>query len=71
MPKVNTATVDMTKVEKLMTEKYFTWCELALRSGLSYYTMHALKVGRRNASFRTLGKIARALDVDPADIVKN
>lgn len=70
MPKVNTAMVYMEGVEKLMTAKYLTWSELALRADLSYATMHALKVGRRKASFRTICKIARALSVEPCEIVE-
>ena len=70
MPAVKTAPVNMDKVEKIMIAKYWTWGELALRTDLSYATIHALRVGRRNASFRTICKLARALEVDPAEIVK-
>lgn len=70
MAKVATATVDMNKVERLMTAKYWSWSELALRTDLSYATMHALKVKRRKASFRTVCKIAKALHVEAAEIVE-
>lgn len=70
MSKTNTAIIDMVKVETLIHAKYWTWSELALQTGLSYATMHALKVGRRKAGFRTICKIARALNVEAKEIVE-
>ena len=62
--------VDSNVVDRLINEKFISWAELARMAGISSATIFAIKAGRRNASFRTIRKIADALGVEPKDIVK-
>lgn len=66
-----TEKVDFDAVGKLIDEKFISWAELARMAGLSSATVFAIKAGRRNASYRTIRKIAQALNVQPNDIIKN
>ncbi|ALG41303.1 hypothetical protein AZ49_01445 [Megasphaera elsdenii 14-14] len=65
-----TEKVDFNVVDRLINEKFISWAELARMAGISSATIFAIKAGRRNASFRTIRKIADALGVEPKDIVK-
>jgi transcriptional regulator with XRE-family HTH domain len=51
--------------------KALTQQGLADKSGVSYETIRKLEQGRKGASVATLKKLARALDVDLADLVGN
>ncbi|MGN0945463.1 MAG: helix-turn-helix domain-containing protein [Megasphaera sp.] len=62
--------LDQTVISKMIDEKFISWAELARMAGISSATIFAIKAGRRNASFRTIRKIADALGVEPKDIVK-
>ena len=70
MISARTEKVDFNVVERLINEKFISWAELARMAGISSATIFAIKAGRRNASFRTIRKIADALGVEPKDIVK-
>jgi transcriptional regulator with XRE-family HTH domain len=43
---------------------------LAKKSGVSKYTLYAFRNSQRNPSTKTVGKIAKALDVDVTDIIE-
>lgn len=60
----------MEKVKSMMYEKLWTWAELARQSNVTQSTLFALQAGRRNPSARTVYKIAYALNVEPAEIMK-
>lgn len=64
------ATIDFTKVNELIDKKYLSWAELGRRAKISSATVFAIKAGRRNASYKTIRKIAAALEVQPSDIVQ-
>ncbi|NMK38482.1 MULTISPECIES: helix-turn-helix domain-containing protein [Megasphaera] len=70
MISARTEKVDFNVVDRLINEKFISWAELARMAGISSATIFAIKAGRRNASFRTIRKIADALGVEPKDIVK-
>ncbi|WP_302148620.1 helix-turn-helix domain-containing protein [Megasphaera elsdenii] len=70
MISARTEKVDFNIVDRLINEKFISWAELARMAGISSATIFAIKAGRRNASFRTIRKIADALGVEPKDIVK-
>lgn len=70
MISARTEKVDFNVIDRLINEKFISWAELARMAGISSATIFAIKAGRRNASFRTIRKIADALGVEPKDIVK-
>jgi DNA-binding Xre family transcriptional regulator len=70
MISARTEKVDFNVVDRIINEKFISWAELARMAGISSATIFAIKAGRRNASFRTIRKIADALGVEPKDIVK-
>lgn len=70
MISARTEKVDFNVVDRLINENFISWAELARMAGISSATIFAIKAGRRNASFRTIRKIADALGVEPKDIVK-
>ena len=70
MISARTEKVDFNVVDRIINEKFISWAELARMAGISSATIFAKKAGRRNASFRTIRKIADALGVEPKDIVK-
>lgn len=61
--------IDMKKVEDMTYQKLWTWADLSRNASITQTTIFALKAKRRNASRRTLYKIANALGVEPSDIV--
>lgn len=62
--------VDMEKVKELTYRKLWTWADLARNANITEPTIYALQFGRRKASLRTVYKIAKALSVEPSDIIK-
>lgn len=70
MISARTEKVDFNVVDRIINEKFISWAELARMAGISSATIFAIKAGRRNASFRTIRKIADALGVEPKDIIK-
>ncbi|MCH4096026.1 MAG: helix-turn-helix transcriptional regulator [Acidaminococcus provencensis] len=67
---VKTVEIDMKKVKEMTLKKLMSFADLAKSANLSLATLFALQAKRRKASERTLYKIAAALDVSPADIIK-
>ena len=51
-------------------QRVLTLRELEERSGVAYNTIWHLENGKRGAQPRTLRKLARALDVEPEELVK-
>ena len=62
--------VNMTKVEKMMYKRLWTWSELARQADVTTATLFALKARRRRASLMTLCKIARAFKVKPETLIE-
>lgn len=50
-------------------KKYLSHAELASRAGVAKTTIIAIEKGRCGAQYRTLRKIAEALDVSPEDLL--
>ena len=60
----------MERLKKLRRERVLSLRELEQISGVSYNTIWRLEDGRQGAHPRTLRKLAEALGVDPAELVK-
>ncbi len=65
-----TFVVNMAKVKELTYQKFWSLTELAQQAHISLATIFALQAKKRQASKRTVAKIAAALDVSPADIIE-
>lgn len=63
--------VNVEKLRELRRMKVLTLRELEEVSGVSYATIHRLERGHRNAHPSTIRKLARALGVEPAELVAN
>lgn len=61
--------LDSTKVSLLMAKREFTQAVLAEKAGTSRQTMSAVMNGR-NCRPALLGKISKALEVEPEDIIE-
>jgi DNA-binding XRE family transcriptional regulator len=59
--------VDPQKVKQLRESKGFSTRQLAREAGVSTETIYSIEHGKRQPSVTTLGKIARALDVEVKD----
>jgi len=62
--------VSKQKLELAMAAAQLTTTELAFNSGLTPTTICHLRRGGKEAKPTTVGKLARALGVDPVDIVE-
>ena len=60
----------MQRLRQLRRQKVLSMRELEEASGVSYNTIWRLETGRTGAQPRTIRKIAEALGVDPAKLVK-
>ena len=60
----------MDRLKALRHKRVLTLRELEQRSGVAYNTIWHLENGKRGAQPRTLRKLARALDVEPEELVK-
>ena len=60
----------MDKLKALRHQRVLTLRELEQRSGVAYNTIWHLENGKRGAQPRTLRKLARALNVEPEELVK-
>jgi len=58
------------RLKALRHQRVLTLRELEQRSGVAYNTIWHLENGKRGAQPRTLRKLARALDVEPEQLVK-
>lgn len=68
--KKSRVSIDMEKVRALTESRLWSWAELARKSGLSVSTIFSLQSGKRNSSNLTARKLAAALGVKPAEIIK-
>jgi transcriptional regulator with XRE-family HTH domain len=62
--------VNMHRLRELRRQRVLSMRELEERSGVSYNTIWRLETGKTGAQPRTIRKIAGALGVDPAELVK-
>jgi transcriptional regulator with XRE-family HTH domain len=62
--------VDGAKLKELREEQAFSVRDLAAEAGVSTDTITALEKGRRNAWPRNVRKLARALGVEPRELMK-
>ena len=60
----------MDRLKALRHRRVLTLRELEQRSGVAYNTIWHLENGKRGAQPRTLRKLARALGVEPEELVK-
>jgi transcriptional regulator with XRE-family HTH domain len=63
--------VDGEKLRTLREKRFLSHRDLAKRAGVSPTTILNLEAGRVEAQRRTVRKLARALEVDPADLVED
>jgi transcriptional regulator with XRE-family HTH domain len=62
--------VNVDRLKALRHQRVLTLRELEQRSSVAYNTIWHLENGKRGAQPRTLRKLARALDVEPEELVK-
>jgi transcriptional regulator with XRE-family HTH domain len=62
--------VNIQRLRELRRQKVLSMRELEEMSGVSYNTIWRLENGITGALPRTIRKVARALGVDPAELVK-
>lgn len=62
--------LDLEKVELIMLRRCWSRADLTRNAGLANTTVYKLYDGTNNASGRTIGKIAKALEVDVLEIIK-
>jgi len=62
--------VNVQRLRQLRQQKVLSMRELEEMSGVSYNTIWRLETGKTGAHPRTIRKIAGALGVDPAELVK-
>ena len=62
--------VNIQRLRQLRRQKVLSMQELEEMSGVSYNTIWRLENGITGAQPRTIRKIARALGVDPAELVR-
>ena len=60
----------MRRLRELRRQKVLSMRELEEMSGVSYNTVWRLETGKTGAQPRTIRRIADALGVDPAELVK-
>jgi transcriptional regulator with XRE-family HTH domain len=62
--------VDMAKLRELRRRRVLTLEELAQKAGVGRNTIWRLEHGVMGAQPRTIRKLAKALDVEPEELVK-
>jgi transcriptional regulator with XRE-family HTH domain len=62
--------VDMARLRELRRRRVLTLEELAKKAGVGRNTIWRLEHGVMGAQPRTIRKLARALDVEPEELVK-
>ena len=60
----------MQRLKELRREQVLSLRELEERSGVSYNTIWRIEDGRQGAHPRTIRKLAEALGVEPAELLK-
>ncbi len=61
----------MERLKELRRERVLSLRELEEKSGVSYNTIWRLEDGRQGAHPRTIRKLAEALGVEPAQLIKD
>ena len=61
--------LNVRKLRQLRRQKVLSMRELEEKSGVSYNTVWRLEPERTGAQPRTIRKLAKALDVDPAELL--
>ena len=61
--------IDPTKIREFREKRGLSVRGLAREAGVSTETVYSVEHGKRQPSLTTLGKIARALEVDPRDLL--
>ena len=62
--------MNVQRLKTLRQQRVLTLRELEERSGVAYNTIWHLENGKRGAQPRTLRKLARALGVEPEELVQ-
>jgi len=62
--------VNVQRLKELRRERVLSLRELEERSGVSYNTIWRIEDGRQGAHPRTIRKLAEALGVQPAELIK-
>jgi transcriptional regulator with XRE-family HTH domain len=62
--------VNVERLKELRRERVLSLRELEERSGVSYNTIWRIEDGRQGAHPRTIRKLADALGVKPAELIK-
>lgn len=62
--------MNIRKLRRLRQQRVLSMRELEEASDVSYNTIWRLETGRTNAHPRTIRKIAKALGVDPSELVE-
>lgn len=58
------------RIKHILLDKSMSRAELAEKAGISYQRVCSYLTGYCRPSLNTLGKIAKALGVDPAEIIE-
>ena len=59
----------MEKLVTIRTKQFLTQRELAARAGVTVSTVNRLERRLQNPTFKTIKALAKALNVDPAEII--
>jgi len=62
--------VNVERLKELRRERVLSLRELEERSGVSYNTIWRIEDGRQGAHPRTIRKLADALGVEPAELIR-
>lgn len=57
------------RLRELRLAKFFSLRDLAEQADLNYMTIHRLEQGKQEATLRTIRKLAKALGVEPGELV--
>lgn len=66
----DTIVINIDKVKELMYGAMWVWSDLAKAADVTTATLYAIQAGRRKGSRKTLFKLAKALRVDPQELLK-
>lgn len=62
--------IDKSVIKEKLLDKGFTIKELAEKSGLAYSTVHHAIIKNKSYSYKTVGRIARALNCKPLELIQ-
>ena len=62
--------IDKSAIKEKLLDKGFTIKELAEKSGLAYSTVQHAILKNKNYSYKTVGRIARALNCKPLELIQ-